>query len=361
MLEKYKRLVRKYIRKHFAEDNVFTRLLTVLANADIKHDKKPRKNGLSIQYTNRKNAARTADTGIDLDSDERHGKLVRQKARKKGTLGSKGKNVWAQLEPFFASISDDVQSAFDSLLEPQNFPEPMHDGQFLNVYAINRLCAIAKMLLYCQENEVGIPQFMEDRTYQKIKARQKQRAGEESIYFPTAEEVDYLLCVGKERANQVMAELKEIILRGKTRDEEMTKLVGVIEGEINTVVEKKANVMEKMELRIKERQQEFAKTEDYKELQEKYLKLSPGIRKRKKRHRTNGKKGMKKSKEEDISAPLSSPGAASLAQTENGSLLKETQSPSGAREQPVKREKDFNILRTIIPFPSQVKKNQHSL
>ena len=121
--------------------------------------------------------------------------------------------MWKRLDQYFEDIDT---NPLERLLPIPK--EKQEERTFLNMEAVNRLAAIAKMLQYCDEKKINVTEFVEDRTYQKVKAKLKQSVVDNNtyklIYCPSLEEIPYLLSIETEFLGKIIDCLKEDILRG---------------------------------------------------------------------------------------------------------------------------------------------------
>lgn len=177
MLENYKRQIQRYIEEYFGKNN------------DIN------------EFVN----------ALWLYKASREERKEHEKLRKGKYL--QGKSVWNKLDHYFVNISPEVKKSFDKLLtaiHKDSIPD-----SFLNMSAVNQLAAIGKMLQYCIENRMTTKEFMEDRIYQKLKAKYKQCTDDNTmdklIYTPTLDEIPYLLSLENNSLDQVVSSLKDRI------------------------------------------------------------------------------------------------------------------------------------------------------
>jgi len=133
LLENYKKAVSKYIHNKTKKTNTFTELLTILSRK-----------------------------GHNQHIDKPNSKKKRYNV------------IWNTFDTFFSSAKLQISDMIERMLKKEYEVEELKDG-VLNMYAVNRLAAVAKMLQYCIDNGMTINEFMEKRTYQKIKARLNQR------------------------------------------------------------------------------------------------------------------------------------------------------------------------------------------
>jgi len=153
------------------------------------------------------------------------------------SLGGK-QSPWTRFE-YFAQIP---QSITRNLQATTNESVECKEMELLSLYAVNRLAAIAKMLNYCEEFRINIEQFKNGRMKQKLAALRSQRklipdenstpnsksVHIETGYYPTSEELDYLLGLDTSRLDNVMSELKASVqysITENARETEMKKLL----------------------------------------------------------------------------------------------------------------------------------------
>eukprot|EP00826_Nyctotherus_ovalis_P048810 TRINITY_DN5791_c0_g1_i24.p1 TRINITY_DN5791_c0_g1~~TRINITY_DN5791_c0_g1_i24.p1 ORF type:complete len:398 (-),score=77.27 TRINITY_DN5791_c0_g1_i24:13-1206(-) len=189
-LEKYKRLAVKYVRRYYRKENPLEQLRNLLLKVRNTH----------ITEANSLNA-----NDNPVEAQEKHN-------QRRKYIRTRYKHLWTQLNLYFLQPNQETKSSllhFQSVQYHNNLPI-----QFLNMFAVNRLSAIAKMLQYCADNGTTVAEFMDDRTYQKVKARLK-RAEEavlmgdaKEVVCPSLEEVDFLLSLGKENVADAIGVLK---------------------------------------------------------------------------------------------------------------------------------------------------------
>jgi len=193
-LEEYKKLVAKYIRRSFRKGDA----------------------GISFWNTLRtlRSNSLNEELAIDNPRNRRHrqsegkGKIVRKTKKR-----NKSKNIWTQLNLYFLNLGTDIDTVFDHLYSSSQ--KEQLDVQFLNMPVVNRLAAIAKMLQYCTDNGMTVKDFMNGRTYQKIRAHLKQieepeHEGEISI-CPSLDEIPYLQSIGNDNLLSVTESLKSTV------------------------------------------------------------------------------------------------------------------------------------------------------
>ena len=161
LLESYKKAVSEYIHNKTKKTNTFTQPLTILSRKE--HD----------QHIGKPNSKK-----------ERYNV------------------IWNTFDTFFSFVELEISDMIERMLKEEYEVEELKD-EVLNMYAVNRLAAVAKMLQYCIDNGMTINEFVEKRTYQKIKARLNQRKSIgsaescDSSYLPGLDEFDYLISIGK--------------------------------------------------------------------------------------------------------------------------------------------------------------------
>jgi len=229
-MEHYKKLVRKYIHRYCRKQDPIDRLYNLLAGARNTH-------------INEANTLSSNGNENLVENQEKH-------VLKKKIIKSKDKCIWTQLNLWFMGISENMKGSLDSII--LTLPNSKIPIQFLNVAAINRLSAIAKMLQYCLNNGITVAEFMEDRTYQKIKARLKRMektgtsgSNKDTMYYPSLDEIPYLLSLRNDNVEIVVNQLKSnIILLHNTN----TSLRN--EEELQRVWSRNRRIIEKMKKKI---------------------------------------------------------------------------------------------------------------
>ena len=196
-MEHYKKLVRKYIHRYCRKENPIDRLYNLLARARNTH-------------INKANVLSSNGNENLVENQEKH-------VLKKKIIKTKNKCIWTQLNLWFMDINEDMKRSLDSIIS--TLPNSKIPIQFLNVAAINRLSAIAKMLQYCLNNGITVDEFMKDRTYQKIKARLKRMertdisgGNKGTMYYPSLDEIPYLLSLRNDNIEIVVDQLKSNII-----------------------------------------------------------------------------------------------------------------------------------------------------
>lgn len=194
-LEGYKKLVVKYLRRQFRREEAEMELWSVLG-------------AVRGEYLSEVVAE---ERGKPRQSEEK-AKTVVRKSRKR----NKSKSVWAQLNLYFLGLGSNVDAAFEKYVSiPEK--EPL-DVQFLNMSAVNRLTAIIKMRQYCFDNGVTLEDFVNGRTYQKIKAHLKQieelapENERETKLCPSLEEIPYLQSLGADTLPALTQALKNALI-----------------------------------------------------------------------------------------------------------------------------------------------------
>lgn len=239
-IENYKKLVKKYIRRYHRKDNPIEQLHLLLLKA--------------------KNAYITEANSSNVTEDfiETRGKYL----SKRKNIKKRDKDIWAQLNLYFMGIGENIKTTLNTLTTSLPQPEPCI--QFLNMFVINRLSAIAKMLQYCLDNGITVAEFMEDRTYQKIKARLKRidevsSGGIEALYCPSLDEIPFLLSLRGENIENIINGLKSSITFQHTsitspRSEEELKIISdknknIVRNVIEKIIEAKDNDMPRTEIK----------------------------------------------------------------------------------------------------------------
>ena len=188
-MERYKKLVYKYTKRYYRKENPLENLINLLVK------------------TNNNTAEETKlSEGINNI--------------KKSYIRAKIKEIWAHVNSYFIYFDPNLKSALEKLLIINESKEP--EIEFLNMGVINRLCAIAKMYQYCHDNFINEKEFMDGRTYQKIKARLNQLdkykmeshidTNKEIMYLPSLDEIPFLLSIGYDNLNRYILILKTAIM-----------------------------------------------------------------------------------------------------------------------------------------------------
>lgn len=197
--EGYRKLVSKCVRRQQRRENPVERLRSLLIKA---------KNACVAD-------AHSVPSNNFVERQEKHGlKLIKKK-----NIVKKLVCTWAQINLYFLGMDQDIKSSLDRLA--LGLPHSEKSVQFLNIVAISQLSAIAKMLQYCLDNGVTVAEFMNDRTYQKIKARLKQMeelalgaplgTAKERLRYPSLEEIPFLLSLRNGNIESIISGLKQNI------------------------------------------------------------------------------------------------------------------------------------------------------
>jgi len=222
-MENYKKLVTKYVRRFYRKENSIDLLRNLLSKA---------KNDYIV------------GTGSSQGSES----LVEHNGSKK--RNKKQQHIWTYLNLCFMDINEDIKSILQKLRNSNSTSEM--NTYLLNMNAINRLSAIAKMLQYCLDNGTTVAEFMDNRTYQKIKARFKRieetalltGAAKEKIYCPSLDEIPFLLLLGKDNVESTFNTLKNNV----------TSFISTStlnrEEELKAVSERNKKIMSKLNERI---------------------------------------------------------------------------------------------------------------
>lgn len=214
-LEAYKKLVSKYVRRYYRRESNIDQLRNLLIAA--KNEQMERENSINNNKWT-----------------EGHEKSV----IKKRTVKRKCKCVWTQLSSYFLNFNPEIKRSLKNLEPP--FIRSDSNIQFLNMSSINRLGAIAKMLQYCLDNGITVAEFMDDRTYQKIKTRLKRMeetvlttqpgAIKDIVYCPSLTEIPFLLSLKNENIESIVGILKNSVTLpynsciSKRREEELKEI-----------------------------------------------------------------------------------------------------------------------------------------
>lgn len=207
LLEKYKQSVCAHIQSRPAEKNKLAKFVAFL------------------QSSNRTSEAQ-----------EPHQEKTQRALKRKRSEG-----VWSQISAYFTPIEqhERVKGEMEEMLKGEE-EEEWEEG-WTNVKAVNRLAAIGKMLQYCVDNGMTIEEFMEDRTYQKVKARLNQKA---SIYLPRLEEMSYLLSIGKYNVDFNIELLKSQLVSP------YRYMGSALEGELEETARKNRRLLESLKTRL---------------------------------------------------------------------------------------------------------------
>jgi len=165
-MERYRKLVNKYVRRNYHKEYPINQLHNLLLegkNAQIE--------GPNFLFQSQ-----------SVKNNRKHTKRA---------IKSNHKYICTQLGLSFLGINQDAKRSLRNLESP--FIRNKGNFQFLNMSSINKLLAIAKMLQYCLDNGITVAEFMEDRTYQKIKAR-LERMKEVAIVDPLGVIKDVVHC-----------------------------------------------------------------------------------------------------------------------------------------------------------------------
>ncbi len=265
-LERYKRTIRRYLRTCIRSDAGYETLFTVLGRLKAEAERDSAKVPLYFLYSQKKRRR-----GQGADPEEEMRRVAR--AYVKG-LGGKD-SIWLRIAPYFQTISAEVERAVSGLwadtIPFQSCVLP-GDSRILNMHAINRIAAIAKMEQYCFDTHTSVEQFQEGRTAQKLKAllhqhkcaveshvsfsskghhrpstfspNGKSTSAAEPWVYPSLDDMDYLLGIDRNRLEEVMEELKARMGRSDTEKEasEGEKSVDRAEAELcvlNRIVKEK--------------------------------------------------------------------------------------------------------------------------
>ncbi len=162
------------------------------------------------------------------DGKQSMSKAIRKKTHNKKSKGTYSKEevekVWAELNHYFDSTPFEILDELRPAGTLTDFPN------LLNMYAVNRLAAIAKMLQYCSDNNLDPSKFKEGRVCQKIRAWHKMHkitsggsdgskdefcispyTDHEGICYPLLEELEYLLSLDLDSLPAEIAALKAVL------------------------------------------------------------------------------------------------------------------------------------------------------
>ena len=183
----------------------------------------------------------------DIHSNKRKTKRINKKAF-----------VWNAINSYFTPIHSDVRRDIKSLISSSN--EEFHKEEFelLNIVAVNRLSAIAKMLQYCNENKIAVGNFMKDRIEQKLKTRLKQKKLlDHSIQInetlPTMNEVSYLSSIKNSNINFVIDTLKYSLLNWNSKLEPTIDRYTYLENNLKIITNKNNSRLKLLQERIRQK------------------------------------------------------------------------------------------------------------
>ena len=125
--------------------------------------------------------------------------------------------------------------------------------EFLNMFTVNRLCAIIKMLQYCQDKHMDPKDFMDGRTYHKIRAHLKQIVelgsdpAEKNTVCPSLEEIQFILTIEKDQLDHIIDILKNSLIVPYN-----SIYFSVYDDKLNQISIKNKSLMERIQTRINE-------------------------------------------------------------------------------------------------------------
>ena len=195
-LTKYQKLIRKYIKKYTSKEDIFAEFYELLNG--LKHAYLDKKHHMDKRKCNK------------LKGGEEPKKGIRRFKKK-----DKSRNIWTQLNLYFLKLDKKVKDNFDKLMTFTS--NELSNGKFLNMFAINRLSAIAKMLDYCNDTKSSIKEFMSGRTYQKLRAHFKQieeldiKDEINHLTCPSLDEVPFLTSIEYEQLPEIIESFKNML------------------------------------------------------------------------------------------------------------------------------------------------------
>lgn len=148
-------------------------------------------------------------------SKKRTAKIMKCIGEKKDT-----EKVWDKLNAHFEYSPSYILEQLQETPE-----EELQFSSLLNLHAINRLSAIAKMIQYCKENKIELKQFKEGRTPQRIKGWHKMSKITAITYGPIMESYQDTYLDNKGRCYPLLSELDYLMsLNPSAIGEEITRL-----------------------------------------------------------------------------------------------------------------------------------------
>lgn len=222
-------------------------------------------------------------------------KLSKKRVPKTGKgIGEKRdpKRVWDKLNIHFEIPSSYI---LQELKERGEDELPLNN--LLNLYAVNRLSAIAKMLLYCKQNNIQPQSFKEGRTPQRIKGWHKMSKitaitygplmdfyedsylDNKGMCYPLPDELDYLLSLEPNNIAEEITRLK-LMLDSQV---DYTKLQ--IEIELERITTTNKHLLNSLMERVEETK--ILMSHNDVRVQEKYKEIIPAM---KRKHENTAKK-----------------------------------------------------------------------
>ena len=227
---------------------------------------------------------------------KRKAKIIGKEA--KGAKGQ-GDKVWAEVGRYFADVRPELVAVFHSLGE-----RGTDLSSVMNMCAVNRLAAIAKMLQYCKDTNTNPQKFKEGRVFQKIRAWHKIHkitsaehplnpslysacvtpyTDKEGACYPLMEELDYLQALDIDNLEEETTKLKTLLLKNAqdTWHEE---------SEFTTLVSRNRELMHGIEERIRDEPRKVAQNA---KIVEEYGALVPSMKHRRESAMKKEKKVLK--------------------------------------------------------------------
>ncbi len=235
LLEKYKRRAGKWLAMALRGDGGYDRLFAALAELRRKAEQEGAEVPLHFECSRKRKRHRGGDSKEQV-----------LKAYVKSLGGAD--SVWLQLAPYFQPLSAEVESAAQCAAVSLSRPQ---EDDMLNLHAINRLAAIAKMQQYCFDRHMTPEQFRDGRTTQKLRAFLQQHKHlseskgarrrstfapekEAAWFYPSQEELEYLLALGTTELTQTVTQLLAMV-SSPMRECSVANEIGRVEAELKLV------------------------------------------------------------------------------------------------------------------------------
>ena len=240
ILEGYKRTVRRLVRIWTKEEDTFSALLEELETLKKSGEAEQFKIPPYFLYNPNKRKRCTPEEG-----EEANGALTPKKNILKAYMDALGgkDSPWFQTYSYFPRIPEAILNLIQDIHKPLS-NLLTEDLRILPMPEINRLSAIAKMLQYCNSSRIALEQFQKGRTRQKISTLQQQRkclredpkystfyryggnikSAEETVEYPTLEELDYLLKLDITQIDTIINNLKTRLFAADSDDLESNSI-----------------------------------------------------------------------------------------------------------------------------------------
>ena len=186
--------------------------------------------------------------------------------------------IWDNTDAYFSSVPHHV-------IEQNKFFGDINFPQILNMYAINRLSAILKMVQYCDDNGILYCEFKEGRILQKVLGLYKMKnadsfAKDSEYFYPSPTEMEYLMSLEPKKILDEISRLKIILFAYEQTYEETTQ--DII---LKNLGERNKTLMGRIFNRIKTEAPSQMKLDDLTQSQiesnsliEKYTEMIPGMK-----------------------------------------------------------------------------------